>query len=612
MNDAEITIILAASLVLLLVPRMAVAQAYAAGASPSQRLPELFERHDQWERDQFPEVAMERGDYSNAHRITDVSLAAIKQRHQDMIAQLEALHAISPAELSGNDQVSYNLFDVMLSREVRGHRFRTFLMPVGGRHGPHQDIPQMGERVRFSSAEDYRNYLTRLEQAPGMLDDTIKRMTLGVIEGRTPPRVTLEGLPEQFDSLLAEGRGLTMLAEPFDRIPDSMDEIEAKTLRERFESQSMPVVRGAIERFRDYVVKEYIPACRETIAAADLPDGKAFYEHQLYVMTTLEITAQQVHETGLNEVARIRREMMDVIRRSDFLELHPQHAQLDDDALFAAFIDYLRTDERFYYDDPQELLDGYRVICKKVDAWMPKFFSTLPRQPYGVKEIPAFMAPNQTTAYYSPGDIRNAEPGYFYANTYALDQRPKYEMIALAMHEAVPGHHHQIAVAKEIDGVPEFRRQMWITSYGEGWALYSERLGIEMELYESPYDDFGRLLYEMWRATRLVVDPGMHALGWTRRQAIDFMAKNTALSMLNIENEVDRYIAWPGQACAYKLGELKIRELRAKAEAALGERFGRCGGANGERGNNSHGSHSKMEGHDLFSSSNEAIERAGA
>lgn len=539
----------------------------------STRLHELFELRDQWEREQFPSWAMSRGDYSNADRIADVSLTAIERRHHDTIRHREMLREISPEQLDHDDRINYDLFELILTRDIRGHCFRTFLSPVGGRFGPQQSIPQMAERVRFNTAEDYRNYLTRLEQVPAMVDDIIDRMKLGVEEGRTPPKVTLEGVPGQFDALVAEGGGLTMLAEPFDDMPERIDEVVAAALRNRFETTSLPMVRSAVERFRDYFVSDYLPHCRQSIAATDLPDGDAYYQHQLYVMTTLEISAREVHEIGLREVARIRAEMMDVIRESDFMELRPAASSLSDDELFAAFVEYLRTDPRFYYDDPQELLDGYRVICKKVDPWMAKLFKTLPRLPYGVKEIPAFMAPNQTTAYYSSGDLRNAEPGYFYANTYALDQRPKFEMTALAIHEAVPGHHHQVALAKEMENVPEFRRNTWFTAYGEGWALYSERLGIEMGLYETPYDNFGRLLYEMWRACRLVVDPGMHALSWSRQRAIDFMAANTALSVHNIETEVDRYISWPGQATAYKLGELKIRELREQAESVLGERF---------------------------------------
>jgi uncharacterized protein (DUF885 family) len=352
-----------------------------------------------------------------------------------------------------------------------------------------------------------------------------------------------------------------------------------RRLRQRFDERSFPAVREAIERFGEFVTNEYIPNCREAIATVGAPgqdgwpNGEQYYNHQLWVMTTTDLTARQIHEIGLSEVARLRAEMMDVIRRSDFLELHPEKRSLDDDSLFDAFIEYLRTDSRFYFDDPEALLAEYRNICKIVDGHMPALFRTLPRLPYTVKEIPRFMAPTQTTAYYQRGSLEAGQPGVFYANTYRLDQRPKYEMIALAIHEAVPGHHHQIALAQEIEDIPEFRRETWFTAFGEGWALYSERLGIEMGMYEDPYDDFGRLLYEMWRACRLVVDPGMHALGWSRDRAINFMKDNTALSELNIVTEIDRYIAWPGQATAYKIGELKIRELRERAEDALGADF---------------------------------------
>jgi len=293
----------------------------------------------------------------------------------------------------------------------------------------------------------------------------------------------------------------------------------------------------------------------------------------LRVMTTTDLAAKQIHDIGQSEVKRIKAEMMNVIRSSDFYRERADSRKLEDQQLFNAFVRYLRNDPRFYHNTPDELLAGYRDICKQVDAQLPKFFKTLPRLPYGVDEIPSFMAPQQTTAYYQSGDIRNAQAGFFMANTYQLDQRPKYEMITLAMHEAVPGHHLQVALAQEMENQPEFRKDAWFTAYGEGWALYSERLAIEMGLITNSYDDFGRLTYEMWRACRLVVDTGMHALGWSRDQAIQFMLDNTALSELNIKNEIDRYIAWPGQATAYKIGELKIRELRAHAEKELGAKF---------------------------------------
>ncbi|MHC5024886.1 MAG: DUF885 domain-containing protein, partial [Planctomycetota bacterium] len=462
------------------------ALAAAAGAQTApERLHGLFDDHFRWRMEEFPEWAMSRGDYSNADRLGDVSLDAIERRHRQTIAFLGQLHEIDRSQLAERDRISYDLFALQLGNSISGHRFRTFLAPIGGRFGPHQSIPQMAERVRFASATDYENYLIRLEQVPKRIDDLVERMRLGVAEGRTPPRVTLLGVPGQFESLLKPD-GLDALDAPFDRFPEHVAPDEQVELRRRYDEVSRPAVQAALARLGRYVSEDYVPGCREGIAATNWPDGAAYYEHQLRVMTTTDLTARQIHEIGLEEVARIRAEMLNVIRASDFMTLHPDTSALDDAALFRAFVQYLRTDPRFYCRDEDELLRRYRDICKRVDAWMPKFFATLPRLSYGVRKIPDFMAPSQTTAYYSPGDIRNAEPGYFYANTYALDQRPTYEMIALAMHEAVPGHHHQIALAQEMEALPAFRRDAYFTAFGEGWALYTERLGLEMGLYEDP------------------------------------------------------------------------------------------------------------------------------
>ncbi|QOJ13439.1 MAG: DUF885 domain-containing protein [Planctomycetia bacterium] len=544
----------------------------SAQADVAASLHALFDEHLAWQKREFPELAMEKGDYSNADRIADQSLAAIERRLVETAAYLERLRKLDRAALTAADQLNYDLFELELSQEVDGGRFRRFLAPVGGRFGPQQRIPQMADRVRFNTRTDYENYLSRLEQTPRSVDDVLELLATGVRERRTAPRIALAGLGAQFDRLTADG-GLAALAQPFDRFPASIAENDRKLLRKRFDEQSLPAVRAALAKLGKYVVNEYIPSCRESIAAYDWPDGEAMYAHALREMTTTDMTASDIFELGKREVARIRAEMMQVIRRSDFLEKHPNAKELDDPALFSAFLDYLRRDPRFYHTDEEELLRGYRDICKRVDAELPQLFGLLPRQPYGVKKIPEFMAPTQTTAYYQPGDLRNAQAGVFFANTYRLDQRPRYEMIPLALHEAVPGHHLQIAIARELDGLPEFRRDAWHTAFGEGWALYSERLGIEMGFYADPYDDFGRLLYEMWRACRLVVDPGMHAHGWTRAQAVAFMLDNTALSELNINAEVDRYIAWPAQATAYKIGEIRIRALRERAERELGEAF---------------------------------------
>lgn len=544
----------------------------AARSAASEQLHQLFDERFKWQLEQYPEMARSRGDYTNAHRITDDSLAAIQSRHDTTIEHFHRLTSIDRELLPEDDLVSYELFALELQNAIDGYRFRTFLAPIGGRHGPHQEIPQMAERVRFSYPEDYENYLKRLEQVPREIDHLLERLQLGLQEKRTPPQVALLGVPDQFKVML-EGNGLAALAKPFERPPAIMSEQHVENVKERFNAVSLPAVKTALAKLGDFIVKEYLPNCRQSIAAKDWPEGEDYYNFQLRVMTTTDLTAREIHEIGLAEVKRIKAEMMEIIRKSDFLVAHPDAAKLADQELFNAFVKFLRTDPRFYYKTGEELLAGYRDICKKVDAQLPKFFKTLPRLPYGVEEIPLFMAPQQTTAYYQSGDIRNAQAGFFMANTYQLDQRPKYEMITLAIHEAVPGHHLQVALAQEMENQPEFRKDAWFTAYGEGWALYSERLAIEMGLLKNPYDDFGRLTYEMWRACRLVVDPGMHALGWSREQAIQFMIDNTALSELNIKNEVDRYIAWPGQATGYKIGELKIRELRETAERELGRKF---------------------------------------
>ena len=472
----------------------------------AEMLHKLFESHLAWQLHQYPAMAMRRGDYSSADQLTDLSVDAIVQRYLDMRRFLQGLSVVPYDDLDRTDKLSYDLFELRLSIAIEGEQYRMFLAPIGGRSGTHQSVAQMAEQVRFRDDDDYAKYLTRLELVPRLVGQTIELMRLGLEEGRTPPKVTLAGLPAQFDALLEPDGGLAALAAPLEDMPSGLDGSRQRELRERFETVSLPTVRAAMRRLGDYVVDVYLPGCRESIAAADLPDGEAFYAYQLRTMTTTDMTPAEIHELGLSEVSRIRSEMMNVIRSSDFMERYSTGGAGDNERLFKAFLHYLRTDPRFYHRSAEELLIGYRDICKRVDGWLPKLFGVLPRLPYGVRPIPDFMAPDQTTAYYRRGDIRNAEAGVFFANTYALDQRPRYEMIPLALHEAVPGHHLQVALAQELDDLPDFRTQWGFTAFGEGWALYSERLGIEMGLYEDPYDDFGRLLYEMWRACRLVVD----------------------------------------------------------------------------------------------------------
>jgi uncharacterized protein (DUF885 family) len=381
----------------------------------------------------------------------------------------------------------------------------------------------------------------------------------------------MKDVPAQFDAVV---RGkLETLRTPLAKLPDSMPAARQAALR----AEADAAIARILERLaamRTFLAEKYLPACRETVGASALPDGAAYYDHALRVHTTTDMDARAIHATGLAEVERIRAEMLAVIRKTDWYATAPDRAALADDDLFAAFVRHLRTDAAFYAHSEEQLLQRYRDVCKQIDAKLPGLFGTLPRNSYGVHAVPKFMAPTQTTAYYQPGSLRAGNPGWFCANTYALDQRPLYEIVPLSLHEAVPGHHLQISIAQELPDQPEFRRDMHFTAFVEGWALYAERLGIEMGFFEKdPYSDFGRLTYEMWRANRLVVDTGLHAFGWTKEQAMDFMKRNTALSDLNIEREVDRYIDWPGQACGYKIGELRIRAMRAKAEKELGAAF---------------------------------------
>ena len=544
----------------------------AADPEATQIVATIFDEYDRWQRAEFPEIAYARGDRSAAARLIDDS--AIRQRDR-AAARMDfrtRLEAVDLEKLSERDRVSHELLLKDLDAADAEDRHRTWLMPVSQRWGVHQTVGDLTSGIVFERAADWEHYLDRMAAVPGFVDRSIELMRTGLEEGRTPPAIVMDGVPAQIAALTAES-GLDRLREPFTRLPKTLSDDERRVMFERLDRELMPALVAAVKRYETFMNDTYLPGCRTTIAAADYPDGGAFYADRLKSMTTTEMTAQEIHDLGLYEVDRIRSEMMIVIAKTDFAEVFPDMASVSDDERFAAFLNYLRTDPRFYFDDADALLAEYRNICKQVDAELPRLFEYLPRLPYGVKPVPDFIAPQQTTAYYMPGNASAGRSGTFFANTYALEQRPRYEMTALALHEAVPGHHLQIAIAQEMEDVPAFRPELWFTAYGEGWALYAERLGIEMGLYEDPYDDFGRLLYEMWRATRLVVDTGIHAFGWSRQEAIDFMKENTALSELNITTEVDRYISWPGQATAYKIGELQIRAMRRTAEEELGRAF---------------------------------------
>jgi len=542
---------------------------------------EALSRHD-------PIGASRRGDRRFDHLMPDGSPEARAAWIAESTKRLEALRALDRAAMSESERLDAALLEHELTERIEADHFQTWQFAVGPLHGAHMELTQMPESIAFSSRAQLEAYLQRLEASPLYIEQNIEMLRAGMASGRTPPQAIMTRIPQQALALGGETYERDPTAHPLYAPFKSLSTDDALAIKAQdvIKRELLP----ALTAFGHFLRDEYVPACRESIGASELPDGSAMYDWMLRGHTTTDLTAEQIHQIGLNEVARIRAEMSDTIARSDW----PGRNNADPEARFRGFLDYLRTADRFYFERPDELLAAYRNIAKIVDQHMPEWFGHMPRLPYGVREMNPVIAPSQTTAYYQSGSLESGAPGFFVANTYALDQRPKYEMIPLTMHEAVPGHHHQVAIAQELDGAHEWRSTQWFTAFGEGWALYSERLGLEVGespnpniekvapgspdyrgLYQDPYDDFGRLTYEMWRAMRLVVDTGMHAKGWTREQAIQYMLANSGLSKENVEREVDRYIAWPGQATAYKIGEIRIRELRAYAERELGEKFDR-------------------------------------
>jgi uncharacterized protein (DUF885 family) len=542
----------------------------------STALAAILDEHVEYLKRSSPVTASTRGDLRFNDRLPDESPGAYRARRAEVAARLERLRALDRADWAEDDHLDADLLDYDLSRQLAGARFAPEQKPIDTLSGPQIWLPQMWMSLPFQTPRHYADYASRLEAIPALIEQHMTQMRLGLEAGRVPPRIVMHAAVEQClvqaQAEIEHDPTLSAFYRPFMTRGD--DEHAARARR--------AIAEGIVPAFRqlaEFLERDYIPRCRPTIAISDGVDGIAAYDHALSIHTTLPLTAEQVHTIGLGEVARIRAEMLITIGRSDFeAPAGPDGDVPSGDALIDAFLEYLRTDPRFYFGTAAELIAGYREIAKRIDPEMPGLFGTLPRNTYGVREIPRFAAVSSPTAYYYRGSLRAGLPGYFMANTHRLDQRPKYSMIALTLHEAVPGHHLQIALADELEGHHEYRQWVGFTAFSEGWGLYAERLGLEMGppphgIYADPYDDFGRLSFEMWRACRLVVDTGMHAKGWSRGRAIEFMMANTALARFDIEREIDRYIGWPGQATAYKIGELKIRELRARAEGALGDRF---------------------------------------
>lgn len=525
------------------------------------QLQKLFDDSWQFAMREDPLFATHTGDARYNDLLPSESAADELRRTEKAREFLKRLKAIDRAALPPGDQVNYDVFGWLAESNIAESEFQTYLMPITNRSGFHVQFAELYRDVPLRTVKDYENYIARLRGFKKYAEQHAALLREGIKQKMVLPAVVLVGIEESVEAHIVDDPEKSVLYKAFADFPDTFSKEDCQRLRDEGKKAIAESIVPGYREFLAFLTKEYLPAARDDISASTLPRGREFYRHRVRRFTTLDISPEEVHEIGMREVKRIRAEMDEVRKKAKF------------DGDLDAFVEHLRNDQRFYATTPEQLMERTALVLKKMDGELPGLFKTLPRTPYGIRPVPDYIARKTTTAYYSPAPADGTRAGFYYVNTYDLKSRPLYEIEALSLHEAVPGHHLQIAIQQELTGMPNFRRFAPITAYVEGWGLYSERLGLECGFYQDPYSDFGRLSYEMWRACRLVVDTGMHYLGWSRERAIEFMGENTALARHNIVTEVDRYISWPGQALAYKMGELKIRQLRAKTEEALGERF---------------------------------------
>ena len=530
-------------------------------ADEVQKLHALFDRVWEAQLRNDPLFATSVGRHEYGHLLPSTTPADLQRQYGENKAALDGLKVIDRTKLPPFEAVNYDMFRQMLEDAITNYELGDYQITLNSDSGFHTSFARLPKDVPLMTVRDYENYIARLRAWPRYVREQIALMRLGLARGFTVPRVVLEGYDRSIAAHVVDAPEKSVFFAPFQQFPSSVPASEHERLRAAGRDA---VATGAIAGYReflDFFQKEYFPGARTTLGAIQMPNGRAFYAQKIREFTTLNLTPEQIHKMGLAEVERISGEMNAVMKQVGFT------------GDFQAFLTFLRTDPRFYAKTSEELLSRASRIAKRMDGKLPALFKTLPRLPYTVEPVPDDLAPKYTTGRYVSAPQGSTMPGIYWVNTYKLESRPLYNLEALTLHEAVPGHHLQIALNRELGSLPNFRRFSYISAFGEGWGLYSEWLGLEAGFYTDPYDNFGRLTYEMWRACRLVVDTGLHAMGWTRQQAIDYMATRTALPIHEVTTEVDRYISWPGQALAYKLGELKIKELRKRAEQKLGTRF---------------------------------------
>ena len=532
----------------------------AAFADVSSDFAALLDEHWEAHMANNPVEASMNGDRRFNDQWSDQSSEAIEKRHLQTRDFLRRAYAIDRSALPEDQQLNYELFRRQLQDAVDEHRFNGFLMPFSHRGGI-QTLHNMTNRLRFETVKDYDDWLARLGNIEELIEQSIDLAEKGRKEGVIPPRILMERVPDQLALQVVDYASESPFFGVFDNIPESFSAADRERIRAEATETLEDSVLPAYKKLDRYFNQKYLPAARDSVGLSTLPNGNAWYEYLTRSFTTTRMTPDDIHRLGLEEVKRIRDEMIEIIQEVEF------------DGSFQDFLVYLRTDPQFYYDNPDDLYEAYLATCKRIDPELVRLFGQLPRMPYGVKPIPDSIAPDTTTAYYSRPAADGSRAGIYWVNLYRPEVRPKYEIEVLSVHEAMPGHHLQIALQQELGDMPNFRRFLGFTAFVEGWGLYSERLGYDLGLYKDPYSRFGQLTYDMWRAVRLVVDTGMHYKGWTRQQAIDFFKDNAAKAEHDIVNEIDRYIGNPGQALAYKIGQLKILALRARAERQLGEDF---------------------------------------
>jgi uncharacterized protein (DUF885 family) len=538
-----------------------ISPAFAAKKPANAPLIKLFDQVWQEDLADDPISATALGDPRYNDKLPDMTQLAIDAHNARNFTRLQALRKIPRDKLDKPDQLNFDLFEREINERINEANFKSHLYAIRSNEGP-QLLAEVSEFAPFNTVKDYDNWIARINASGVYFDQWIALFQAGITEGRTQPRVVINKVIEQIKPQLVTNPEDSGFYVPFKKMPASIPQAEKDRLQAAAKAAIQTTGVPAYQRLEKFLREVYLPGSRDTVGIKNTPDGEQFYRNRVAHFTTIvNQSPTNIHNQGLAEVKRIRGEMEKTLEGINFLGTLDQ------------FLIFLRTDDRFYYKTPEELFAAYEKTARSIEPQLPKLFGKLPKTPFGVRAIPAASAPTTTTAYYQPPSLDGSRPGNFYVNLYKPETRPIWEIEALTAHESVPGHHLQIALQYELKGLPDFRRNASYTAFVEGWALYAESLGPDLGLYTDPFQKIGQLNYDMWRAVRLVVDTGIHQFGWTRDQAIYFFKQNTGKSDQDIQNEVDRYISWPGQALAYKIGQLKIQALRAEAEKALGSRF---------------------------------------